>query len=294
MDYYSTLGVSKNASDKELKQAYKKASMQHHPDRGGDEAKFKQINEAYSTLKDPQKRGMYDHQQNGGGQGFNFNQQQRGGFEEAMRQANAQYGGGNPFAGTPFQDIFGNQQHPRQSRTPRNRDITLEAKIELGDVLTGKNLIIQYALSNGKLETVNVEVPAGARENDTIKYQGLGDNGDPRFPRGDLHIKIRIYKHRSWARDGDNLIAKMGTNLFDFLTGGVIIVKTLDNKEIKVSIPQGTHPGQVFNIPGYGIPNLRTGKRGNVYITINANIPKITDTHLLDKITQLKNELKDL
>ena len=294
MDYYSTLGVSKNASDKELKQAYKKASMQHHPDRGGDEAKFKQINEAYSTLKDPQKRGMYDHQQNGGGQAFNFNQQQRGGFEEAMRQANAQYGGGNPFAGTPFQDIFGNQQHPRQSRTPRNRDITLEAKIELGDVLTGKNLIIQYALSNGKLETVNVEVPAGARENDTIKYQGLGDNGDPRFPRGDLHIKIRIYKHRSWARDGDNLIAKMGTNLFDFLTGGVIIVKTLDNKEIKVNIPQGTHPGQVFNIPGYGIPNLRTGKRGNVYITINANIPKITDTHLLDKITQLKNELKDL
>ena len=291
MDYYSTLGVSKNASDKELKQAYKKASMQHHPDRGGDEAKFKQINEAYSTLKDPQKRGMYDHQQNGGGRAFNFN---AGGFEEAMRQANAQHNAGNPFAGSPFQDIFGNQQHPHQSRTPRNRDITLEAKIELGDVLTGKNLIIQYALSNGKLETVNVEVPAGARENDTIKYQGLGDNGDPRFPRGDLHIKIRIQKHRSWARDGDNLIAKMGTNLFDFLTGGVIIVKTLDNKEIKVNIPQGTHPGQVFNIPGYGIPNLRTGKRGNVYITINANVPKITDTNLLNKITQLKNELKDL
>jgi len=291
MDYYSILGVQKNASDKDLKSAYKKASMQHHPDRGGDEAKFKQINEAYSTLKDPQKRGMYDHQQNGGGQAFNFN---AGGFEEAMRQANAQYGGGNPFGGSPFQDIFGNQQHPRQSRTPRNRDITLEAKIELGDVLTGKNLIIQYALSNGKLETVNVEVPAGARENDTIKYQGLGDNGDPRFPRGDLHIKIRIYKHRSWARDGDNLIAKMGTNLFDFLTGGVIIVKTLDSKEIKVSIPQGTHPGQVFNIPGYGIPNLRTGKRGNVYVTVNANIPKITDTHLLNKIAQLKNELKDL
>ena len=291
MDYYSTLGVSKNASDKELKQAYKKASMQHHPDRGGDEAKFKQINEAYSTLKDPQKRGMYDHQQNGGGRAFNFN---AGGFEEAMRQANAQHGAGNPFAGSPFQDIFGNQQHPHQSRTPRNRDITLEAKIELGDVLTGKNLIIQYTLSNRHLETVNVDVPAGAREGDTIKYQGLGDNGDPRFPRGDLHIKIRIQKHRSWARDGDNLIAKMGTNLFDFLTGGVIIVKTLDNKEIKVNIPQGTHPGQVFNIPGYGIPNLRTGKRGNVYITINANVPKITDTNLLNKITQLKNELKDL
>ena len=291
MDHYSTLGVAKNASDKELKAAYKKASMKHHPDRGGDEAKFKQINEAYSTLKDPQKRGLYDHQQTAGQGGFNFNQ---GGFEEAMRQANTQYGGGNPFAGSPFQDIFGNQQHPHQSRTPRNRDITLEAKIELGDVLTGKNLIIQYTLSNRHLETVNVDVPAGAREGDTIKYQGLGDNGDPRFPRGDLHIKIRIQKHRSWARDGDNLIAKMGTNLFDFLTGGVIIVKTLDNKEIKVNIPQGTHPGQVFNIPGYGIPNLRTGKRGNVYITINANVPKITDTNLLNKITQLKNELKDL
>ena len=149
-------------------------------------------------------------------------------------------------------------------------------------------------MSNRNLETVNVEVPAGAREGDTINYQGLGDNGDPRFPRGDLHVKIRVRKHSNWARDGDNLIAKIGTNLFDFLTGGVIIVKTLDSKEIKVSIPQGTHPGQVFNIPGYGIPNLRTGKRGNVYVTVNANIPKITDTHLLNKIAQLKNELKDL
>ena len=259
MDYYNILGVARNASTGEIRKAYKRASMQHHPDRGGNSDEFIKVQQAYDTLSDNHKRQAYDnpHPQGFGPNGF----QGMGGFEEAMRQANAQYGGGNPFAGTPFQDIFGNQQHPHQSRTPRNRDITLEATIELGDVLTGKNLIIQYALSNGKLETVNVEVPAGARENDTIKYQGLGDNGDPRFPRGDLHIKIRIYKHRSWARDGDNLIAKMGTNLFDFLTGGVIIVKTLDNKEIKVNIPQGTHPGQVFNIPGYGVPNLRTGKR---------------------------------
>jgi curved DNA-binding protein len=253
--------------------------MLHHPDRGGNEEEFKKVNEAYQTLRDNQKRQQYDNP----GPDFSFNSQH---FQQ----------GRNPFAGTPFEDIFGRNPAGQHGRgpTPRNRDITLQAKIDLEEVLLGKNLIIQYTLSNRNLETVTVDVPPGARHGDTIKYQGLGDNGDPRFPRGDLNVRMHINKHRQWARDGDNLIAKIDTNVFDFLTGGAIIVKTLDKKELELKIPKGTQPGQTFNIPGYGVPNLQTGKRGNVYITVNAHIPIIKDEGLIQKVTQLKNELKDL
>jgi len=274
MDYYSTLGVSKNASDKELKQAYKKASMQHHPDRGGDEAKFKQINEAYSTLKDPQKRGMYDHQQNGGGQAFNFN---TGGFEEAMRQANAQYG-------NMFGQGFAN-------RTPRNQDIHVRADITLADVITGKSVVIQYRTQTGRIEKVTVDIPRGAKHGDTVRYQGLGDDGHPRYPRGDLHVKINVKKIRNWERDKDNLITKNVINVFDLLLGCVIIVKTLEGKQVKVTIPKGTRIGQVFSVPGYGVPNLQTGRRGNLYVEVDANIPVINDEVILRELTNLKNKI---
>ena len=274
MDYYSTLGVSKNASDKELKQAYKKASMQHHPDRGGDEAKFKQINEAYSTLKDPQKRGMYDHQQNGGGQAFNFN---TGGFEEEMRQANAQYG-------NMFGQGFAN-------RTPRNQDIHVRTDITLADVITGKSVVIQYRTQTGRIETVTVDIPRGAKHGDTVRYQGLGDDGHPRYPRGDLHVKINVKKIRNWERDKDNLITKNVINVFDLLLGCVIIVKTLEGKQVKVTIPKGTRIGQVFSVPGYGVPNLQTGRRGNLYVEVDANIPVINDEVILRELTNLKNKI---
>ena len=277
MDYYSTLGVSKNASDKELKQAYKKASMQHHPDRGGDEAKFKQINEAYSTLKDPQKRGMYDHQQNGGGQAFNFNTSNMGGFEEAMRQANAQYG-----------NMFG---QGFATRTPRNQDIHVRADITLADVITGKSVVIQYRTQTGRIETVTVDIPRGAKHGDTVRYQGLGDDGHPRYPRGDLHVKINVKKITNWERDKDNLITKNVINVFDLLLGCVIIVKTLEGKQVKVTIPKGTRIGQVFSVPGYGVPNLQTGRRGNLYVEVDANIPVINDEVILQELTNLKNKI---
>ena len=133
MDYYSILGVPKDASDKDLKSAYKKASMQHHPDRGGNEETFKQINEAYSTLKDPQKRGMYDHQQNGGGQAFNFNTGNMGGH--------------------PFEDIFGSMfgSNPNMRRQQvRNPDVNIRVPITLKEVITGKKVLATYRLRNGQ------------------------------------------------------------------------------------------------------------------------------------------------
>jgi len=273
MDYYSILGIARTASPEQIKKAYRKLAMTHHPDRGGDHTQFANINSAYDTLSNSDKRNAYDRPQ----QANPFGQQQ----------------GQNPFAGTPFehhfQHGFGQQQ---QRQTPRNRDITVQADIELAEVLTGKNLIIQYQLQTGKMETVTVDVPAGAKHGDTIQYEGLGDNGHPRYPRGNLLVRIKVKKTKHWDRDGENLITKKPINVFDLLTGCVILVTTLENKKLELKVPQGTQPGQTFNIPGYGLPNMQTGKRGNMYITIVVDIPKISDQDMLDKIQQLKNELQ--
>lgn len=269
MDYYSILGVNRNATPEEIKKAYRKLAMTHHPDRGGDHSTFANITSAYEVLSNSDKRNAYDNPQP------NFNQQRHH----------------NPFGGTPFDHIFG-QGFAQQRQTPRNRDITLQANISLADVLTGKNLIIQYQLSSGKLETVTVDVPAGAKHGDTIQYEGLGDNGHPRYPRGNLQVRIKVSKTKNWERDYDNLFTKKVVNVFDLLLGCVIIITTLDDKQLELKIPQGTKPGIKFSIPGYGLPNMHTRQRGIMFVTIDAEIPKITDQTVLNKIQQIKDEMQ--
>jgi DnaJ-class molecular chaperone len=272
MDYYSILGVPKNASDDDIRKAYKKKSMQHHPDRGGNEEEFKRVNEAYQTLKDPAKRQQYDNPQ----PQFNFNSQD---FAH----------GQNPFAGSPFEHMFNNGFGG--GRTPRNRDITLAANLTLTEVITGKNLILQYHLNSGKIETVTVDVPPGAKHGDTVRYQGMGDDGHPRYPRGDLNVRVQVQREKGWDRDGDNLITKKSINVFDLLLGCVIIIQTLDNKRVKLNIPKGTKPGQVFNIAGYGVPNLQTGRRGNLYVGIDCEIPNINEEDVLEEIQKIRNKI---
>jgi len=271
MDYYSILGITRTASPEEIKKAYRKQAMANHPDRGGDEAKFKQVTEAYEVLSNSDRRNAYDH----------------------PHQANpfGQQGQQNPFGnGHPFEHMFG-QGFNRQRQTPRNKDITVQADISLVDVLTGKDLIIQYHLSNGTIQTVNVDVPQGAKHGDTIQYEGLGDVGHPRYPRGNLHVRIKVSKNRTWQRDQDNLITKQVVNVFDLLLGCVIIITTLDNKQLEMKIPRGTKPGVKFSIPGYGLPNMQTRQRGVLFVEIETEIPVINDTAILNKIQQIKNEI---
>lgn len=272
MDYYTILGVPRTATPEEIKKAYKRKSMQHHPDRGGSQDEFVKVQQAYEVLSNSDKRSAYDNPN----PGFSFNSQD--------------FRGQNPFAGSPFEHMFG--QGFQQSRTPRNRDITLAANISLKEVITGKNLIMQYRLNSGKLETATVDIPPGAKSGDTIRFQGLGDDGNPRFPRGDLHVRLKVSKQKNWERDNNNLITKKSVNIFDLMLGCAIIVQTLDNKQVKITIPKGTKPGQIFSVSGYGVPDLNTGRRGNLYVNIEANIPVIEDQDILNSILELKNKIK--
>ncbi len=282
-DFYNILGVSKQASDAELKKAYKKASMQHHPDRGDDEEQFKKVNEAYATLKDPSKRQMYDQYgtadpQQAGPQGFNFNSND--------------FAGGNPFAGTPFADMFSGNSPFGQRQQPRNQDMRIAAQIDLRDVVLGKSLVAQIQLGSGRVETINIDVPPGARDGDTIQYEGLGDDRHRELRRGNLHVVVQVKPVSGWERRNNDLITRKTINLFDLLLGCVIIVQTLDNRNVKLTIPKGTNPGQRFSIPEYGIPDINTRRRGNIHVIIDVKTPEINDESLLNKIQQLRDEIK--
>jgi DnaJ-class molecular chaperone len=271
MDYYSTLGVNKGASDKDLKQAYKKLSMQHHPDRGGNEETFKQINEAYSTLKDPRKRQEYDnppqHQFNTGNP---FNSGGMGGFEDVFAQ-------------------FG-FRHPQQ-RQPRNRDVNIEYKISFEEVFTGKTVNIQYRLPSGQIETLDATVPPGMKHNDSVRFAGKGDNSMSHLQRGNLILNIKVQPHVAWTRDNDNITTVKKVSVFDLILGTSLDITTPIGRHFSLKIPKGTKNGTVFSISGSGVPNVNTRVTGNAHIKIEAIIPIIDNEIILQKIKEIRDEI---
>ncbi len=275
MDYYSILGVPKNATPEQIKKAYRQKAKQHHPDKpDGNAEEFKRINEAYEILSNSDKRSAYDNPQPQ--TDFNFRSSH---FDQPW-----------PFSGSSFEHMFSNFGN-QQRRRPKNRDIMLSASIDLKEAYTGKTLIINYTLQSQKSQTVEVTIPAGARNGDTIKYEGLGDDGHHKFDRGDLFIKIQVRDIPNWTREGDNIITKKVVNVFDLLLGCAIVIKTLDDRTVKLNIPRGTTPGKIMSINGYGLPNINNGKRGNLYIKIEAEIPKIEQENLLSQIQYIRDQI---
>ena len=153
-------------------------------------------------------------------------------------------------------------------------------------------MIAQIQLGSGRTETINIDIPPGAKDGDTIQYQGLGDDRHRQLQRGNLHVVIQVSPVGGWERRNNDLITRKVVNLFDLLLGCVIIVNTLDDRNIKLTIPPGTNPGQRFSIPEYGIPDINTKRKGNVHVIIDVETPKVTDESLLNKIKQLKEEIK--
>ena len=271
MDYYSTLGVNRNASPEEIKKAYRKLAMQHHPDRGGDHNKFAAINAAYETLSDPVKKQQYDNPQ----PQFNYNSQDFRGHN-------------------PFEDIFGAAAFGfggQQTRQMRNRDVNIEYKLTFEELFTGKAVNIQYRLPSGRIEILDAAVPPGVKQNDSVRFAGLGDDSNPHLQRGNLILNIRVQSHPDWKRDGDNIITSQTVSVFDLITGSIIEIKTPTNRHFSLTIPKGTKPGTVFSISGQGIPNVNTRRPGNAHIKIEANMPKISDEAILTKIKELKDEI---
>jgi len=265
MDYYSTLGVGRNATSEEIKKAYRKQAMAHHPDRtGGDDTQFKQIQEAYATLSDTNKKQQYDNPQPT--------------FNDAF--------------GRNYDDMF-NQMFGGRNRRMRNKDILCTAQVDLVDIIKGKRLDIEYNLPSGISQTATVQVPAGIENAVTMRYTGLGDNSIRQMPRGDLLIKIIIRHPKGWDREGNNLITMTDIDPFEAMLGCRKIIRTLENKTLQLTIPPGCQPGQVFSISDHGLINPHTRRRGNIYVKIKLNVPKVDDNSgesMLQYVKEAQNE----
>lgn len=269
MDYYSILGVNKDASEAELKSAYKKLSMEHHPDRGGDENKFKEVNEAYSTLKDPQKRGMYDHQQNGGGQAFNFNT-------------------GNMNGAFDFSDMM-NQFGFGARQQMRNRDITIGCRIDLKDVYTGKSVIASYRLNNGIEQTVDIKIPVGIRQGDKIRYQAMGQHDIQQIPPGDLFVIIDFNPDNNYEVHGTDLLTSKRVSVLSLILGTTLKITLPDGNSISLNVPEGTQPNTTMRIANKGLPN-RGGPNGHVLVKILGQVPTLLDREDLKQIEYIEKK----
>jgi curved DNA-binding protein len=312
-DYYQTLGVAKTASDKEIKQAFRKLARKFHPDvNPGDksaEARFKEINEAYEVLGDPDKRKKYDEL------GANWRL-----YEQAQQQGQA-WPGGSPFGdagqggawtinmgGGPggyrtmteeeMQDLFGNEDpfsdffktffgggggapgapsagraRARAARSQKGRDIEHPVELTLEESYHGATRRISIK-QGGHARSVDVRIPAGVKDGSRVRAAGEGEAGANGGAAGDLYLRVQTRPHAVFERKGDDLHTKIAVPLTTAVLGGEAQVPTIDGS-VRLRIPETTQGGQVFRLKGHGMPIVgKPDARGDMYATVDVQLPR--------------------
>jgi curved DNA-binding protein len=267
---YETLGVPKGASEDEIKRAYRKLASAHHPDKGGDTAKFQEIQSAYETLTDPQKRAQHDNPNP-------FHNHHGGGFHEFH------FGGGGP------QDIFeqffnqGFGQNPftqRHHQPRRNKDLRVSLSISLASTIESQRKSISVQTTKGDRFNVDVDIPRGINNGTTIKYSGLGDNVIDTLTRGDLYVIINVENDARFHIHGINLIAELEIDCIEAMTGCEKIVTGLDNRQFNIKIPQACQHGMKFGLAGQGLYQMNSNMRGDLVVDVSISIPHLTEEQL--------------
>ncbi|HLO31986.1 MAG TPA: J domain-containing protein [Anaerolineales bacterium] len=297
-DYYKTLGVERNASEDEIRKAYRKLAMQYHPDRNPNdkqaEERFKEINEAYQVLSDTQKRSHYDRlgsdysnwQQRGAPGNFDWGQYQGfpGGVRVEYSDLDDLFGGAGGFSDF-FRTIFGRGSEGAGTSTrARSRQqvqgYQQELEITLEEAYKGTTRVIQ---SDGKQKQVHI--PAGVRTGSKVRVAGAGPNGL------DLYLIIGVQDDKRFERRGSDLHTAATASVFTAILGGEAEVETLSGK-IKLTIPAGTQPEQVFRLAGRGMPSIRNpNEKGDLYVRLKVQIPKYLSAkqrELLEEASRLK------
>jgi curved DNA-binding protein len=299
-DYYKTLGVSKNATQKEIKSAFRKLAQQYHPDKNpGDkraEEKFKDLNEAYEVLGDKQKRAKYDQlgasyaqweRAGRPGNGFDFSRwASPGGGRVDYYDLNDLFGRGgfSDFFNSIFGGAgFGAGQSTRATpQRLRGDDIEQGVEITLEEAYRGTKRTLQKG--QRRLE---VSIPPGARTGTKVRVSGEGGQGQT---PGDLYLVVTVQPHPKFRREGDDLHVEMPMDIFTALLGGEAPVLTLDG-EVVLTIPPETQTGKTFRLSGKGMPRLRAPhEHGDLYARTVIHIP----THLTERERQLIAELAAL
>ena len=275
-NYYEVLGVDEKATSAEITKAFKDLAKKHHPDRGGDEAKFKEINEAHDTLKSSQKRHDYDTMRKFGRPGMTgagehpfFNEDIFGDFFSGF---------GGPDSGFKFNFSRGPGNERTFRSTPRgNRNVQVRMAISIKEAMSHNEKTINYKLPSGREEFATVNIPAGVQHGVTFKFQGMGDDSIKNMPRGDLMVLMSVLDSDGFTRKGNDLYTDKTIDCFQAVRGHEFNLKTLDDKVIKVKVPSGTQPGTLLTLKGQGMPVHKTlNIRGNLYVKVHILIPQLS------------------
>jgi DnaJ-class molecular chaperone len=313
-DYYATLGVPKTATDKEIKQAYRKLARKHHPDVNpndkGAEAKFKEINEANEVLGDPEKRRKYDEL------GANWRQ-----YEQAQQQGQG-YPGGSPFGGPgggfggeggawtinmggpggartmseeemrdmfggggaedPFSDFFrtffggGGGEGRGRGRAPRSqKGRDIESEAELTLEEAYHGAMRRISITlGGHARSIDVRIPPGVKDGSRVRAAGEGEGGANGGAAGDLFLRVRLKPHPVFERKGDDLYVKVALPVTTAVLGGEAQVPTITGS-VRLKVPETTQPGQIFRLKGHGMPHVgKPDTKGDLYATIDVQLPR--------------------
>ena len=307
-DYYKILGVEKNATEKEIKSAYRKLARKLHPDVNPNnkaaQEKFKEVNEAYEVLSDSSKRKKYD------ALGANWQQYEQ--FQRAGAQGPFQWGNGGTqyrtFTQEDLGNIFGNiggedvggfsdffrtifggggfgETTRVQGRPRRGQDLEQPIEISLDEAYRGSTRIVQ---KDGR--RLEIKIPPGVKTGSKIRYAGEGYPGSNQGPAGDLYLRVQIAPHPTFERDGDDLRVEIPVDLYTAVLGGEAHVPTLKG-QLALRIPPETQSGKTFRLAGQGMPRLNDPtKFGDLYAKARIVLPE----HLTDEERELFKKLAEL
>ena len=289
-DYYKTLGVNRSASDKEIKQAFRKLAKKHHPDANPNnpsaEARFKEINEAYEVLSDKEKRSTYDRFGTVNPQQMPWGANQTGGSGSPYTYTTTNVDFGD--LGDIFGSLFGRRGDRSSGGSPfggarsvRGQDIEQRVNISLQEAYSGTTRLI----TKGE-RTVRVNIPAGAKTGTKVRLAGEGEAGSP---PGDLYLVVDVAPDGTFERDGDNLTVDAKVDMFTALLGGEAEVATL-GRPVKLKIPAGTQSGRKFRLSGKGMPVLNQKEHyGDLYARILVTVPENLSAEQRALVEQLKS-----
>ena len=309
-DYYAVLGVPKDATEKQIRTAYRKLARQHHPDvnPGNHDAedRFKQINEAYEVLSDPDKRKKYDEvgsrwreyeqwQRTEGAAGGarpvdweGFGPQGPGGVRYEYRTVDGEdlrdmFGDESPFSDF-FESMFGGAREtppgrgrrgPRQARPRPGADLEQPVDVSLADAYRGTNLQLELQAADGKSRRLEVKIPPGVRTGSRVRVRGQGGPGAGGGPAGDIYLLVTVSPDPRFERRGDDLHTEIRAPLERLLLGGEARVPTPDGRTLALTIPAGTQDGRVFRLRGQGMPRLgRADARGDLHAVVHVQLPE--------------------
>lgn len=289
--YYDILGVKKSASADEIKKAFRKLARKHHPDAGGDEETFKQINEAYEVLSDPEKKAEYDQFGTVGG----FGGQQAGGWPGGA------WSGGGPFGGTrtytyrsdgtgsaggfDWGDIFSNMRSGdgafgsnwdfNVNRASKGRDLQARVELTFEEAFAGTTKKVSIRIpSTGETQSITVKVPAGAVDGGKLRYHEKGEYGANGGKRGDLLIVTSIKPHPVYTRDGADVLMDLPVSIDEAALGASVVVPAPDGSLVKVRVPAGTQDGRTLRVKGKGAPKVKAGGTGDLKIKVVVKVPQ--------------------